>query len=42
MKKQDENFDDFDDYMEWKAYTKLSYEVLKRIEELKNGNFQIA
>ena len=32
MKRQVENFEHFDDYMEWKAYTKLSYEVLKRIE----------
>ncbi|QTA87887.1 hypothetical protein [Desulfonema magnum] len=42
MKKENENFEYFDDYMEWKAYTKLFDEVLKKIEELKNGNFQIA
>ncbi|HHC24692.1 MAG TPA: hypothetical protein ENK58_04650 [Desulfobacterales bacterium] len=40
--KEDENFEHFDDYMEWKAYIKLFHNILQKIEDLRYGNFQIA
>jgi len=41
LKDGKENFEHFDDYIEWKAYTKLFHETKKKIEDLKHGNFQI-
>jgi hypothetical protein len=41
LQDEDENFEHFDDYIEWKAYTKLFHETKKKIEDLKHGNFQI-
>jgi len=42
IEKEDEDFEHFDDYMEWKAYTKLFHNISQKIEDLKYGNFQIA
>ena len=36
-----ENFERFDDFMEWKAYTQLFKDIQQKIEDLKHGNFQI-
>ena len=36
-----ENFEHYDDYIEWKAYDKLYGETLQKIEDLKSRNFQI-
>lgn len=41
MRKEDENFEYFDDYVEWKAYEKLYQETTAKIEDLKSGNFQV-
>jgi len=43
IKKSDqENFTLWDDYIEWKSYTKLADEILHNIQEVKSGNFEIA
>ena len=41
VKKSDEDFEQFDDYIEWKAYQKVYYETIQKIEDLKSGNFQV-
>lgn len=41
LRDEEENFEQFDDYIEWKAYTKSLLETKKKIEDLKHGNFQI-
>ena len=38
---EDENFEQYDDYIEWKAYDKLYEETVQKIEDLKSGNFQV-
>jgi len=36
-----EDFDQWDDYIEWKAYTKLAEEIESKIEAVKHGHFEI-
>jgi hypothetical protein len=36
-----EIFSQWDDYMEWKAYVKMSDEIEYKIEEVKHGHFEI-
>lgn len=37
-----ENFEEWDDYIEWQAYIKNYDELLNSIEEVKNGNYKIS
>ncbi|MBF0377792.1 MAG: hypothetical protein HQK72_09955 [Desulfamplus sp.] len=37
-----EDFSKWDDYIEWKAYIKMSEELTNKIGEVKHGNFEIA
>jgi len=37
-----EDFSQWDDYIEWKAYVKMSEEIVYKIEEVKHGHFEIA
>ena len=37
----DENFDQWDDYIEWKAYQKLAEELAVKLNEVKHGNFEV-
>ena len=39
---EQENFEHFDDYTEWKAYRHLLREVEQKIEDLEHGNLQVA
>lgn len=36
-----EDFEKWDDYIEWKAFHNFYTSYLKQIEEVKNGNFQL-
>ncbi len=38
----DENFQSYDDYMEWKAYENHLLDINRKIVELKSGHFQVA
>ncbi|WP_031387900.1 hypothetical protein [Desulfonatronum thiodismutans] len=38
----DENFEYYDDYLEWKAYVNSLKDINRKINEIKDGNFQIA
>ncbi len=38
----DENFEFYDDYLEWKAYDHFLKDINRKINEIKDGNFQIA
>ena len=42
LEREEENFERFDDYIEWKAYMQLLHEIEQKIEDLKHGNFQVA
>jgi len=42
IEREEENFEHFDDYMEWKAYIQLFGDIKQKIEDIKNGNFQLA
>jgi hypothetical protein len=37
-----ENFQKWDDYIEWKAFTDFSESLQEKIQDVKNGNFQLA
>lgn len=37
-----ENFEAWDDSIEWKAYEQFLSELLTKIEDIKHGNFQVA
>ena len=37
-----ENFSQWDDYMEWKAYIKTVEEIVTKINEVQHGNFEVA
>ncbi|MBF0103223.1 MAG: hypothetical protein HQK77_20170 [Desulfobacterales bacterium] len=37
-----EDFDLWDDFIEWKAYVKMSKELSFKIDEVRHGNFEIA
>lgn len=41
MTARKEKFEEWDDYMEWKAFTKCSEELSNKIESLKRGRFKI-
>lgn len=36
-----ENFDQWDDYIEWKAYENSYHQLKKEKEDLENGNFKV-
>ena len=38
----DENFDQWDDYIEWKAYVKTAEDLAHKIAEVRRGNFEVA
>ena len=38
----EEDFAQWDDYIEWKAYGKMAEEVMPKIEEVKHVHFEIA
>ena len=42
IEREEENFEHSDDYMEWKAYIQLFGDIKQKIEDIKNGNFQLA
>ncbi|MCF7669440.1 MAG: hypothetical protein K9N48_06670 [Verrucomicrobia bacterium] len=42
VKKEPELFEDYDDYIDWKAAAKWQQELERRIEELRNGRFKVA
>jgi len=37
----DEDFTQWDDYIEWKAYVKMAKDVAFKIDEVRHGNFEI-
>ena len=37
-----EDFEKWDDYIEWKAFHNFYKTYIEQIEEVKNGNFQLA
>jgi hypothetical protein len=37
-----ESFTQWDDYIEWRAYTQMAQELTGKIDEVKHGNFEIA
>lgn len=41
VKTGDENFEEWDDYMEWKAYQRVRDDLQHDIIELQHGNFEI-
>ena len=40
--KENESFDEWDDYIEWKAYNDFYSQITKMINDIKSGNFQVA
>ena len=38
----DENFEAWDDYIEWKAYNQFLTELITKIDDVKYGHFQMA
>ena len=42
IKSKQENFQSYDDYIEWKAYLKLLNDTEQKINDLRNGNFTVA
>jgi hypothetical protein len=36
-----ENFEAWDDYIEWKAYQEFLQEILTKMDEIKHGDFQM-
>jgi hypothetical protein len=39
---KDEDFERWDDYIEWKAYIKMAEDLAFKIGEVKHGNFEVA
>ncbi|MCP4416097.1 MAG: hypothetical protein GY805_05720 [Chloroflexi bacterium] len=37
-----EDFNQWDDYIEWKAYLKMAKDLAFKIDKVKHGNFEIA
>jgi hypothetical protein len=37
-----EDFEKWDDYIEWKAYKDILVEINKKIDDIRNGFFQVA
>ena len=42
LKSEDEDFEKWDDYIEWKAYLKTYTNLLTQKEQLKDGNYKIS
>ncbi|MDY6825128.1 MAG: hypothetical protein SWH68_15245, partial [Thermodesulfobacteriota bacterium] len=42
LTEDEEDFNHFDDYMEWKAYANYLKELNLKIQELKSGNIRVA
>ncbi len=42
VNRESESFDRYDDLIEWKAYQATHDDLIRRVEELKHGRFQIA
>ena len=40
--KEDEDFQEWDDLIEWQAYTDFYINITKTINDIKSGNFQVA
>lgn len=37
-----EDFTQWDDYIEWKAYIKVAQDIAFKMDEVKHGNFEVA
>ncbi|MBK1618872.1 hypothetical protein CKO42_10595 [Lamprobacter modestohalophilus] len=37
-----EDFEAWDDYMEWRAYRRVSEDLSQKIEEIRHGHFEVA
>jgi len=42
LPKNKENFEEWDDYLEWKAYVKTEAELSVKIKAVQNEDFQVA
>ena len=42
IKSEKENFDQYDDYIEWKAYESALQYAEKKLSDIKNGNIRIS
>ncbi len=42
VKNLEENFEHWDDYIEWKAYINFYQQLIQGIENVKSGDFQLA
>jgi len=42
LNKKNENITEWDDYIEWKGFSKIYEELLFKKEEIKNGNINIS
>ncbi len=40
--RKSENFQEWDDLIEWQAYTNFHIHITKTINDIKSGNFQVA
>ncbi len=40
--KENEDFQEWDDFIEWQAYTNFHTNITKTINDIKSGNFQVA
>lgn len=40
--KENEDFQEWDDLIEWQAYTNFYTQITKTINDIKSGNFQVA
>ena len=40
--KENEDFNEWDDLIEWQAYTNFYENITKTINDIKSGNFQVA
>ena len=41
LKSEDENFEKWDDYLEWKGYAKSLQQIKEQLKELKNENYRL-
>jgi len=42
MKSEEEDFDKYDDYIEWKAYVSQLIDLQQKISDIKSGKLQIS
>ena len=42
IESEKENFEHFDDYMEWKAYKRILSDLEEKVEDLRHGKLQVA